>query len=68
MLVTLLHPREFQDAGVIRALLPGEYDLPSVVAHALIAAGVAVLAGEPAARSVAAVLPPETGKRRRRAA
>lgn len=42
MLVALQHPCEFQDAGVLRALLPGEYDLPDVVAHALVASGAAV--------------------------
>lgn len=67
MRVTLLHPREYQDAGVIRALLPGEHDVPAVVAHALIASGVAVMAM--AAPERAAVLAaPEVKTRRRKVA
>lgn len=68
MTVSILRPLEYADAGRVRMLYAGEaHDLPTVVASGLIATGAAVLLVEPAARSVAAVVPPETGKRRRRA-
>jgi hypothetical protein len=68
MRVTLLHPREFQDAGVIRALWPGEHDLPSVVAHALIASGEAVMAMAPPERAALSAAPEIKTRRRRVAA
>lgn len=67
MRVTLLHPREYQDAGVIRALLPGEHDLPAVVALGLIASGVAVMAMAPPERAVL-LAAPEIKTRRRKVA
>ncbi len=65
MRVTLQHPREFQDAGVIRTLLPGEHDLPDVVACALIASGAAIRVMVAPERAVAG---PREWKKSRRVA
>jgi hypothetical protein len=66
MTVTILRPLEMADAGRARVLLPGQaYDLSPVVAQSLIDRGEAVLV-EPASRDVAAVVPIETGARRRK--
>lgn len=63
MIVTLLYPREYQDAGALRTLMPGEYDLPEIVACALMASGVAVRVMAAPERAV--VGPRETKPRRK---
>lgn len=67
MRVSILSPITMSDAGAAVVLRVGQvYDLPLPVAHGFIARGLAALVSEPAARVVSAVVPPETGQRRRR--